>query len=129
MAGRHHDAEKGFRVEGFEDGAGGAAVCAAPVMLFGDEALQPGEGAAGGTAEGELEVDDGAGGGGTAWISGLRLVVDCLRGEGGGLGADLEEGEEEGVQDVAVEDEGLLTGLAEGDVGCAKSRCRLVSSC
>jgi hypothetical protein len=51
-------------------------------------------------------------------------VVDCLSGEAGGLGADLEEGEEEGMQDVAVEDEGFLAGLAEGGVGCAESRCR-----
>jgi hypothetical protein len=74
--------------------------------------LQPGEGASGCAAEGEFEVDSGAGGEGRARVVGAGLTGEGLGSEGSGLGADLEERKEEGVEDVAVENECLMVGLA-----------------
>jgi len=44
----------------------------------------------------------------------VRLTRDCLGGEDSGLRADLKQGEEEGMKDVAMENESLLAALAQG---------------
>ena len=50
---------------------------------------------------------------------------NCAGGEEGGLGADLEERQEEGMDDVAVESECLLGAVREGSVREAEAGCWL----
>lgn len=86
----------------------GAPPRCTPVPFFGDEALQPGKGAPSGTAEGEFEVG-GAGG------------LEDAGGELGRLRVDLEDGEEDRVLDVAVEEERFFGWGLEGGVVGAES--------
>lgn len=46
----------------------------------------------------------------------------CLGGKDSGLGADLEERKEEGMEDVAMKNECLLAGLDQRGVGWTESR-------
>ena len=89
----------------------GTTAGGAPGLFLDDEALQPGKGAAGLAAEGELEVED---------------VVRAQQGraELHGLRVDGEEREDQHRRDVAVQQPGGFVGGAGGGVRGAESGVR-----
>lgn len=93
-----------------EDDAGGTPCRQIPVMFFGEDAIQPSKGATRITSKRALRL-------------GALLAGENAGGDSLGLVVDQEEGDEESMDDVAVEAEGLLVGLgARVSVKSAETR-------
>lgn len=100
----------GLGVENVLDDAGWAAGCEVPVVFLGENAVKPGEGGASLATEGALGL-------------GALLAGESSGGGALGLVVDQEEGDEEGVDDLAVEAESLLlVGSAGESVAGAETR-------
>lgn len=108
--GRHSDeTDSGFGVQDMQDDTGRAPRGQVPIVLFSQDTREPGKGTAGLALEGSLGL--------SALLARQRAGSDSL-----GLVIDQEEGDEEGVDDVAMEAEGLLLGgAARVTVGSAEA--------
>ena len=102
LRGNGHKSDSGLGVEDVLDDAGWAAGCEVPVVFFGENAVEPGKGGASLATEG-------------AFGFGALLAGECSGGGALGLVVDQEEGDEEGVDDIAVEAEGLLLVRSAGE--------------